>query len=488
MSLIPLRSTVRRQCVTVVIVTFFLSVSSSLSARSAGLPDFRGLIEDNAPAVVNISTKTDPEEREGSVFPNLPDEGPLREFFRHFFGDEGPEFGPRGFAPASSLGSGFIISKDGYVVSNHHVVNGADEVIVRLSDRREFEATIVGSDERSDIAILKIDTKEDLPVVRLGDSASLEVGEWVLAIGSPFGFDYSVTQGIVSALRRSLPRENYVPFIQTDVAINPGNSGGPLFNLNGEVIGVNSQIFSRTGGFMGLSFAIPMNVVVDVYEQIRATGAVSRGWLGVLIQDVDQQLAESFELDRPKGALVSRVLPDSPAEKAGLEVGDVILNFNGVEIVRSSDLPPVVGRTKAGDRVPVKVIRDGKTKSIKVLIGELPGDDALAAVSEGPGRTPKGTSDERINLTVAEITEEMREERDLDTDGVLVKDVQNGPAFDAGVRANDILLQIDNKVIDSPKRFREVMKGIDGGRAVAVLIQRQGGPMFLAMKVPPTDG
>ncbi|MEQ8937246.1 MAG: trypsin-like peptidase domain-containing protein, partial [Gammaproteobacteria bacterium] len=293
------------------------------------LPDFTSLVDENSAAVVNISTSSKRPMANGMPpgfnLPDIPENSPFYEFFKKYFGDI-----PEGQGPSqerSSLGSGFIISKDGYVITNHHVIRDADEVIVRLNDRREFVADVIGSDERSDIAVIKIDAS-DLPVLKLGKADDLRVGEWVLAIGSPFGFDYSVTAGIVSAIGRSLPNENYVPFIQTDVAINPGNSGGPLFNLDGEVIGVNSQIYSRTGGFMGLSFAVPVDVVESVYKQLRDKGRVSRGWLGVLIQDVTRELAESFEMEHPHGALIAKVLDDGPAQMAGIEVGDIIIEYD----------------------------------------------------------------------------------------------------------------------------------------------------------------
>ena len=320
-----------------------------MSAVARTLPDFTELVEQNRAAVVNISTSqrrtaspNRPRVPRGFEIPDLPEDSPFQEFFRRFFGEgEIEEF------DTQSLGSGFIISPDGYIISNNHVVRNADEVIVRLTDRREFKATVVGTDERSDVALLKIEASE-LPVVELGTGYELKVGEWVLAIGSPFGFDYSVTAGIVSAKGRSLPRENYVPFIQTDVAINPGNSGGPLFNLQGQVVGVNAQIFSRTGGFMGLSFAIPIDVAMNVANQLRDKGRVSRGWLGVLIQDVTLELAESFGMDKPQGALIARVLDGSPARRAGIEVGDILLSFDGRSIDRSSELPPIVGHTPVG--------------------------------------------------------------------------------------------------------------------------------------------
>ncbi|MGR8949317.1 MAG: trypsin-like peptidase domain-containing protein, partial [Gammaproteobacteria bacterium] len=304
-----------------------LGVTQTVAAQGIqGLPDFTPLVKSNRAAVVNIGTTSKRESAglegpQGAPIPGVPDDNALQDFFRKFFGDEG-RGGRQAPETLSSLGSGFIISEDGYVISNYHVVREADEVIVRMSDRKEYVAEIIGTDPRSDIAVLKIEADGPLPSLKLGKSKELEVGEWVLAIGSPFGFDHSVTAGIVSAKGRSLPNENYVPFIQTDVAINPGNSGGPLFNLEGEVVGVNSQIYSRTGGFMGLSFAIPIDVVMNVYKQLRDKGSVSRGWLGVLIQDVDRALAESFKMEKPHGALVSKVLEDSPAAKSGIEVGD----------------------------------------------------------------------------------------------------------------------------------------------------------------------
>ena len=295
------------------------------AASNNGLPDFTGLVEENSPAVVNIATSIDPSKAETSVREQVPDF--LRKFFEGMQEQEIPDQPHQ----AEATGSGFIIEEDGYILTNRHVVDGADHIIVRLSDRRELEAELVGQDERSDLALLKVDA-DDLPTVKIGSSAKLKVGEWVLAIGAPFGFDSSVTAGIVSAKGRSLPSENYVPFIQTDVAINPGNSGGPLFNLDGDVVGINSQIISRNGGYMGLSFAIPIDIAMDVVAQLKDKGRVSRGWLGVLIQPVDRDLAPSFGLDKPTGALVSQVLADSPAAAAGIQAGDVILKFNGEDI------------------------------------------------------------------------------------------------------------------------------------------------------------
>jgi len=340
--------------------TLFLLALWMMSAAYAaqGLPDFTHLVQENADAVVNISTTTQrPLERSlppGTDIPELPEDGPFGDFLRKFFGDPGE--GIERF-DTRSLGSGFILSDDGYVVTNHHVVKNADEVIVKLSDRREFEAEVIGSDPKSDIAVLKIVAK-DLPTLKMGNSESLKVGEWVVAIGSPFGFDHSVTAGIVSAKGRNLPNENYVPFIQTDVAINPGNSGGPLFNLDGEVVGINSQIYSRTGGFMGLSFAIPIEMAMDIVEQIKTIGHVTRGWLGVYIQEVTRELAESFSMKKPSGALVAKVMLNSPAEEAGIKVGDIILSYDGQEVENSAALPPMVGKTRTGEKAAIKILRN----------------------------------------------------------------------------------------------------------------------------------
>jgi serine protease Do len=332
---------------------------SMQAVNASHLPEFTDLVKETSPAVVNISTTQKvksgmPQLPEGFEMPELPDDSPFGELFKHFFDQD--KSAPS-YKDSKSLGSGFIISADGYVLTNFHVVKDADEIVVRLSDRRELLGELVGADRRSDVALLKIDAS-NLPVAKIGKSSDLEVGEWVLAIGSPFGFDHSATAGIVSAKGRSLPRENYVPFIQTDVAINPGNSGGPLFNQEGEVVGVNSQIYSRTGGYMGLSFAIPIEVAMDVVDQLKTSGRVSRGWLGVLIQDVTLDLAESFGMEQPRGALVAKVLPGSPAEDAGIKVGDVIVAFDGKDVDHSSGLPPIVGSTKVGVNIPVDVIRN----------------------------------------------------------------------------------------------------------------------------------
>ncbi len=448
-------------------------------ARS--LPNFTELAESSSDAVVNIGTSVKNGDEEQTEVPfDMPEGTPFDEFFRHFF-EESP-FHPKEFTPKTSLGSGFIISPDGYVISNYHVVKDADEIVVRLRDRREFVATIVGTDERSDLAVLKIEAR-DLPAVTIGDSSKLKVGEWVLAIGSPFGFDYSVTAGIVSAKHRTLPRENYVPFIQTDVAINPGNSGGPLFNLNGEVVGVNSQIYSRTGGFMGLSFAIPINIVMNVYQQIRETGNVTRGWLGILIQDVTRELAESFDMEQPRGALVSKVLPDSPAEKAGFQVGDIVLSFNGKPIELSSDLPPIVGNAPVNKQARVKIIRDGDTRFLTAMIGELPKEEELQSAAK-PEHKPDPLLDNKLKLRVNDIDEQLRAELGLKEEGVIVEEVNEGPARDAGIRQDDIILLIDNVKVKSAKHLQELVAKLPEGKSIPILIQRQGDPIFLALKTP----
>lgn len=444
------------------------------------LPDFTNLVDKNSPAVVNISTSLKKAELGEQGLPpgfNIPENSPFHEFFKKYFDEL-----PRGFGSPqerSSLGSGFIISKDGYIITNNHVVSNAEEIVVRLNDRREFTAELIGTDKRSDIAVLKINAK-NLPTLKLGDSSKLKVGEWVLAIGSPFGFDYSVTAGIISAIGRSLPNENYVPFIQTDAAINPGNSGGPLFNLKGEVIGVNSQIYSRTGGFMGLSFAVPVDVVQDVYKQLREKGHVARGWLGVLIQDVTRELAESFDMEHPHGALIAKVLPEGPAEKSGIEVGDIVVKFNGKKVSFSSDLPPLVGSTPVNSVVPVEIIRRSKHKVINIKISELPTDDHVIAKKNANDSNSDKNS---LKIKVKDLTKEQKKELDIDNHGVLVSEMMTGPAQKAGIRQGDVLLLINNIKIKDASHFDKLISTLPKGRSIPVLIQRQGGPIFLALKI-----
>jgi len=443
-----------------------------------GLPDFTRLVEKEGPAVVNISTVTHRDE--SSAADQLKQ---LPEFFQHFF----EQFGGEGDMPSlpeqddtRSLGSGFIISADGYVLTNNHVVAEADEIMVRLQDRRELPAELVGADEQSDLALLKVDAG-DLPVVDIGSSADLKVGEWVLAIGAPFGFDSSVTAGIVSAKGRSLPSDSYVPFIQTDVAINPGNSGGPLFNLSGEVVGINSQIFSRSGGYMGVSFAIPMDMAMDVVSQLKDGGKVSRGWLGVLIQEVDRDLAESFGLDSPRGALVSQVLVGSPAEAAGVEPGDVITRFNDETIYRSSELPRWVGLVKPESDVDMVVIRDGEKKTLSVTIGLLPDNPEMAL--KGGAESDKASPAVKLGLAVREASASELSRLDLKA-GVVVTQVSEGPARQAGIQAGDILVTLHNTPINSAADLADAAAALPEDGTVAALVNRDGTPRFLALKLP----
>lgn len=443
----------------------------------AQLPDFTEMVKNNGAAVVNISTTYKAPElaQGGAGEQQLPEGVPpeMEEFFKHFFNNPGQGMQPR---DSKSLGSGFIISEDGYVLTNHHVVNGADEIVVKLKDRRQLVAKLIGSDERTDVALLKIKAK-DLPVVEIGSPEQLQVGEWVLAIGTPFGFDQSVTAGIVSAKGRSLPGGNYVPFIQTDVAINPGNSGGPLFSMKGKVVGVNSQIYSRSGGYMGLSFSIPIDVAMNVVEQIKTKGSVSRGWLGVQIQDVTRELAESFNMDRPYGALVSRIIPDSPSDKADLKIGDVIIEFDGHEVDTSAELPPIVGMTTLDKKVNVKVIREGEEKTVKVVVGLLPVESALAE------NVTTDKQFDRLGLVVSELTTQQRKQLELPKHGVLVHKVKKGAAFDIGIQQGDVILRIQNNVVRDLVDFDKIVKELPTGQSVAVLIQRGGSPIFLALKI-----
>ncbi len=455
------------------VVSGLLWVSSSF----AQLPDFTELVEDAGPAVVNISTTQKAQSRLGNL--EMPQGIP--DIFRHLFPQaprNNPHANPRGQAQQrSSLGSGFIVSSDGYILTNNHVVDGADHIYVRLNDRREFEAKLIGSDASSDLALLKVDA-DDLPTVEVGNSEKLKVGEWVVAIGSPFGFDYSVTAGIVSAKGRSLPNENYVPFIQTDVAINPGNSGGPLFNLDGEVVGINSQIYTRSGGFMGLSFAIPINVAMEVVAQLKESGVVRRGWLGVAIQEVDKELAESFGLDVAAGALVSQVVSHGPAANAGIQDGDIITEFNGSKVTLSSDLPHLVGRVRPGSKAKVRVVRYGKKKTLIVKIGVLPTDGNILA-SARPNQVPSTLN--RLGIEVGSLS--LAQKKQWDTDGVIVKQVRPGAGANAGLVNGDVITMISGAMIRSTGDFEQVLKKLRSGSAVPMRIVRRGAPMFIPLRV-----
>ncbi len=457
------------------------STPTQSTEAQPGLPNFKAIIKRNQASVVNISTTQ--KEEEGQGMNGLPEGMPpgmppgMEELFRQFRGMPGPRSRP-GPREGNSLGSGFIISADGEILTNAHVVDGADEIIVKLADNSEKTAKVIGLDKASDVALLKIDAK-GLPVVQVGDSSQLEVGDWVLAIGSPFGLEHTATQGIVSALGRSLPDGNYVPFIQTDVAVNPGNSGGPLFNTRGEVVGINSQIYSRSGGYMGLSFAIPINTAVSVARQLAATGSVQRGWLGVGIQTLNGDLAKSFGLDKPAGALVGQVDKTGPASKAGLKPGDVILEFNGTPINQSADLPPLVGETRPGTEVALTVWRDKKSRQIKLTVAQLkPAEDEVVAANDQEEQKPG-----ILNVQVAALTAEQREQTGIETGGVLVVGVSAGPAARAGVNAGDIILQVGDQLVGSPQELAGLAGKLPKGQPIPLLIQRNEGRIFLPLTI-----
>nr|WP_240609982.1 DegQ family serine endoprotease [Halomonas endophytica] len=448
-------------------------------AMARELPDFTELVEQAAPGVVNISTTRVVPGRsqsfEGFGGQEIPD------IFRHFFGDRFPP--PQGGEPGrgqerQSLGSGFIISPDGYILTNAHVVDGADEILVRLADRRELEAELVGSDPQTDVALLKV-AAEDLPILRLGDSDGLRVGEWVAAIGSPFGFEHSVTAGIISAINRTLPRDAYVPFIQTDVAINPGNSGGPLFNLDGEVVGINAQIFTRSGGFMGVSFAIPINVAMDVADQIRDEGRVRRGWLGVMIQPVSRDLAESFGMDSASGALIADLDPEGPAAHAGLRAGDIVLEVDGEEVERSRNLPRLIGRVAPGNEAELTVMRDGERTTQSVTIGDWP--DAEGEQRAERREAPSGQA--RLGITVSELDEAERQRLGIEA-GVQVREIDpQGVAADAGIRPGDVIVSIDHHTVESPEQLSEMAQTLPDDRAIPVRLYREGRSLFVALRL-----
>jgi len=453
-----------------VLVAVFAS-ALPLVAKAKDLPNFADLAEKQGPAVVNVST-TQTVHAQQSMPPGSEDD-PFNDFFRRF----GPPQPPRDYE-SRSLGSGFILSQDGYILTNSHVVEAADDITVRLTDKREYKAKVIGSDRRTDVAVLKIDAT-GLPAVTVGDPNKLRVGEWVVAIGSPFGFDNSVTAGIVSAKGRSLPQENFVPFIQTDVAINPGNSGGPLFNLNGEVVGINSMIFSRTGGFMGLSFAIPIDVAIDVAKQLQATGRVSRGRIGVVIQEVTKELAESFGLSKPTGALVNSVEKGSPADKAGIQPSDVILKFDNKEVTASNELPRIVGATKPGAKVSVQVWRKGEKKDLQITVVETP-DDRVAKRQPG-GKKPSSEMLSKLGLSVTELTADQKNELGI-ANGVVVENAE-GAAAKAGIRRGDVIQAVNNQEVKSVEDLNRLLSPVDRSRTVAVLIKRGEGSVYIPLKL-----
>ena len=467
---------------------FFLAFVPLLAqAQNRGLPDFSELVEKQGPAVVNISTTQSARSHGRGAQPFPFDESdPMYEFFRRFIPRQPgmPGFGvPREFE-SRSLGSGFIVSADGYILTNAHVVESADEILIRLTDKREFKARVIGADKRTDVALIKIEAST-LPTVRFGDPGALKVGEWVVAIGSPFGFDNSVTAGIVSAKGRSLPQENYVPFIQTDVAVNPGNSGGPLFNMKGEVVGINSQIYSRSGGFMGISFAIPIDVAMDVQTQLRATGKVSRGRIGVVIQEVSKDLADSFGLNKAQGAAVNAVEKGGPAEKAGIEPGDVILKFDGKAITNSGDLPRIVGATRPGSRVTLQVWRKGVSKDLTLVVAEIPEEKTAARRTRS--EKPVERAANRLGLVVSELTAEQKRELKVNG-GLLIEDVRNNAAR-ADLRPGDVILALiargESSEIRSAEQFNRLLAQLNKSANITLLVRRGDLQTFVTIKGMP---
>ena len=446
---------------------------SSLLIETRDLPNFSDLAEEASPAVVNITSTREVKQRNsyGRGF------GDPRydEFFERFFGQQPRPSMPReNTRPVVSTGSGFIISEDGYLLTNNHVVEDADEIKVSLGDRREYSAEIIGADPRSDVALLKIEA-ENLPILKIGKSKNLRVGEWVVAIGSPFQLRFSVTSGIVSAKGRSIPNgsdSTYVPFIQTDVAINPGNSGGPLFNLEGEVIGINSQIYTRSGGYMGVSFAIPIDYAMDVADQLKENGYVARGWLGVSIQEVTSELAEALGMEVPKGALISQIIADSPAENSGLKEEDVILFFDGEEIFYSADLPLTVGAIRPDSKVNAMVLRDGLKKTITVTVGELPKDPALAF------------NETQQNFLGLVVEDQINDGRRLYIEGVIVTSIDpDGLAYESGIRRGDIVYSLGRAKISNVNDFKEILSGLDQEKSTTIGISRNGNKRILSLNL-----
>lgn len=470
-----------KQWISGVLLTCAMSLSVyATPVLAKDLPDFTELAEKQGPTVVNISITSVVHGGGAMGFPGMPNDENLQEFLRRFGipgmpGMPGQEGGQD--YKTQSLGSGFIISSDGFILTNAHVVNEADEVLVKLSDKREFKAKIIGADKRTDVALIKIEAT-GLPKVVVGDPNALKVGEWVAAIGSPFGLENTMTAGIVSAKGRALPQENYVPFIQTDVAINPGNSGGPLFNLRGEVVGVNSQIYSKSGGSMGLSFSIPIDVAIDISNQLKATGRISRGWLGIGIQEVTKDLADSFGLKQTNGALIAGVEKNSPADKGGLEAGDIILKFDGKPIITSSDLPRVVAATKPGKTVPVEIVRKGTNKTLQLGVGEMPNEQAEAPASS---REPSKPESNKIGLTLRELTPQQKKKLNGKNGLLVVESV--GAAAQAGIRRGDVILGLNNSESQSVDLFNKQINAVPNGKTVAVLVLRGENTLYVPIKV-----
>ncbi len=455
-----------------------LLVLLSSSALAIDLPDFTSLVDKYGPAVVNVQATGNPDESDSGDDQDVP------EIFKRFFGPNAPVPHPRGGSGQRiSMGSGFIISADGYVLTNNHVVDGADNVTVRLSDRRELDAKVVGTDAQYDIALLKLNAT-NLPVVSLGDSKNVKAGQWVVAIGSPFGFDHSVTAGIVSAVGRNFggADQQYVPFIQTDVPINRGNSGGPLFNLGGQVVGINSQIFSNTGGFMGVSFAIPIDIALNAVDQIKTTGHVSRGMIGVQIQNVTREDAKALNLPQIGGALVNKITPGSSADKAGVQLGDVIVSFGGRDIATSADLPPLVGSTKPGTKADLGVYREGKAMTLPLTVGELPAEKAVQA---SLGNSESTSPANALGVIVDDITADQRKQLGLDSqDGVVVTRITGAAARRAALAPGDVILMVGRKPVKSVAEFNAAVKGVKQGDSVMLLVRREDATSFIAVPIP----
>jgi serine protease Do len=473
-----------------VVLLLAAGVASVQAQTAQSLPDFTELVEKYGPAVVNIRTSARVSAQSGQGLPELDENDPMFEFFRRFFPPgqpgrptpPGPQpRGPRGGdrEVPRGLGSGFVITSDGYVLTNHHVVDGADEIVITMSDRREFKAKLIGSDRRTDVALVKVEAT-GLPTVRVGDPNKTKVGEWVIAIGSPFGLDNTVTAGIVSAKGRETGE--YLPFIQTDVAVNPGNSGGPLINMRGEVIGINSQIFTTSGSYAGISFAIPIDEAMNVQDQLRTSGRVIRGRIGVSIGEVSKDVADGIGLGRPHGAFVSNVERDSPADKAGVEAGDVILRFNGRDVERSSDLPRIVGGTKPGTKAPMQLFRKGKTMELQVTVAELPADKAQARRNgnEKPAPAEKANA---LGLVVSDVPADKLKE--LRIRGAVQVDSVDGPAARVGVRPGDLILAVNNTEVTNSKQFNDLVAKLDVKSKVLLLVRRGDQSTFLIIR--PSD-
>jgi serine protease Do len=448
----------------------------------ADLPDFTQLVDHNAPAVVNVrATHTGDVKSDDTQDANDED---VPDILRRFFGPNGPHGNPHFDGQRMSVGSGFIISADGYVLTNNHVVDGADQVVVRLSDRRELDAKVIGTDSQYDIALLKLNAG-NLPVVSIGDSTKLKPGQWVVAIGSPFDFDHSVTHGIVSYVGRGFggPDQQYVPFIQTDVPINRGNSGGPLFNLDGQVVGINSQIYSNTGSSVGVSFSIPINIAMNAVDQLKTTGHVARGMIGVQIQTVDRQLAQSLGLPRTGGALVNKITPDSSASKAGVQVGDVILSYDGHDIVQSSDLPPLVGSTKPGASADLMVFRDGKSIHMPLTVGALQEKATLASLTTGEDAA-KARSGNVLGIIVDDLTAEQRKQLGVKDQGVVITDIKSAAARRSALQPGDVVLMVGRKPVKTADEFNSAVKDAKSGDSVMMLVRREDQTQFVAVTVP----